>query len=131
MDDPAASESIRVAAVQAALYLDLDATVDKVVALISEAARSGAKLVGFPESFIPGFPLWVFKSGPLGPGSQLFHRLYKNAINVDSDHVAVIGEAARIAGIYVSASRSVTVGRFIFRNCGLIRRAVSSESIAN
>jgi predicted amidohydrolase len=98
MQSPTPEGSFRVAAVQAAPeYLNLDATVQKVVALIGEAANNGAKLIGFPESFIPGFPLWVFKSGPLGPASHLFHKLYKNAIVANSDHVSAIGEAARWA----------------------------------
>jgi cyanide dihydratase len=105
MQSPTPEGSFRVAAVQAAPeYLNLDATVQKVVALIGEAANNGAKLIGFPESFIPGFPLWVFKSGPLGPASHLFHKLYKNAIVANSDHVSAIGEAARLGNIYVSVS---------------------------
>jgi predicted amidohydrolase len=100
-----AGESFRVASVQAAPeYLDIDATVEKVVALVGEAASHGARLIGFPESFVPGFPLWVFKTAPLGPASRLFHRLYKNAVVANSNHVAAIGEAARSGNIYVSVS---------------------------
>ena len=48
--------SFRVAAVQAAPeYLDLDATVQKVVALIGEAANNGARLIGFPNPSFLGF----------------------------------------------------------------------------
>ena len=49
------------AAVQASpVFLDRDATVDKGVRLIEEAAGNGAKLVAFPETWIPGYPGWIY-----------------------------------------------------------------------
>jgi len=51
---------LKVAAVQAAsVFLDLDATVDKTVGLVAEAAAGGAAVVAFPEGFVPGHPGWV------------------------------------------------------------------------
>jgi nitrilase len=49
--------SVRVAVCQLAPVLfDKTATVQKTVAAIEEAARHGAELVVFPESFIPAYP---------------------------------------------------------------------------
>ncbi|MFV2038896.1 MAG: carbon-nitrogen hydrolase family protein [Acidimicrobiales bacterium] len=51
---------MRVAAVQMApVFLDREATIDKVVAVQTEAAASGARLIAFPETFISGYPAWV------------------------------------------------------------------------
>ncbi|EEH23446.2 hypothetical protein PABG_05657 [Paracoccidioides brasiliensis Pb03] len=51
---------LRVAITQAEpVYLDLDATVEKTVKIIEEAAQGGAKLIAFPECWIPGYPGWI------------------------------------------------------------------------
>ena len=50
-----------VAAVHAASeFLDLDASVDKACRLIAEAGAAGARLIVFPESFLPGYPFWIW-----------------------------------------------------------------------
>ena len=63
-------KAFRAAAVQAsAPFLDCEAGTAKACVLIEEAAANGADIVALPESFIPGFPYWVFikplsESGP-------------------------------------------------------------------
>lgn len=53
--DQRAPASVKVAAVQAEpVWLDLQGTVNKTCQLITEAASNGAKLVAFPECWIPG-----------------------------------------------------------------------------
>src|SRR5258705_13565913 len=65
-------QKYKVAVVQAApVFLDLDATVDKTIALIEEASAKGAKLIAFPETFIPGYPWQIYLGAPawaFGPG---------------------------------------------------------------
>jgi nitrilase len=57
----ATSGGFRVAAVQATpVFLNREATIDKVCTLTEQAARNGVRLVVFPESFIPGYPHWVW-----------------------------------------------------------------------
>jgi nitrilase len=45
-------------------FLDRDATIEKAISVIGEAAANGAKLIVFPEAFIPGYPEWVWTNAP-------------------------------------------------------------------
>jgi len=48
----------KVAAAHAApVFMDKGATIRKAVRLIEEAAAEGVKLLVFPETFIPGYPV--------------------------------------------------------------------------
>src|SRR5207244_2207887 len=67
MTNPA--PSTLVAAVQAApVFLDREATIEKVGTLTKEAAGTGARLVAFPEGFVPTYPDWVWRTTPWADG---------------------------------------------------------------
>ncbi|KAK1226650.1 hypothetical protein PQX77_010362 [Marasmius sp. AFHP31] len=51
------TKRFKVAAVQAEpVWLDLQGGVNKTIDIINEAAAEGARIIGFPEVFIPGYP---------------------------------------------------------------------------
>ncbi len=55
------SNTVRVAVTQhEPVWLDLEGTVLKTIAIIKQAAQDGAKLVAFPECWIPGYPAWIW-----------------------------------------------------------------------
>ncbi len=93
--------AFRAATVQAApVYLDAARTAEKACDLIAEAARNGARLVAFPEVFIPGYPYWNWILTPID-GSKWFERLVRNSITVPGPESAALCQAAREAGIHV------------------------------
>ena len=93
---------IKVAAAHVApVFLDAAATVDKACSLISEAAGAGAKLLAFPESFIPAFPVWAALQAPIY-GHEFFRALAANALRIDGPEIARLRAAARRHGIVVS-----------------------------
>jgi len=96
--------AIRVAAVQTApVFLDRAATVEKACAFIAKAAADGAELIVFPETFVPTYPDWVWRTTPWNKeATALFARLQAEAVVVPSDTTIAIGEAAAQAGAYVS-----------------------------
>src|SRR5581483_11545476 len=85
----------------APVYLDAQATVAKAVSLIAEAAGAGAQLIAFPESFVPGFPLWAATQAPI-KSHDYFKKLAANSIAVPGPEVGELCVAAREHGIVVS-----------------------------
>jgi nitrilase len=101
MSIPSFPAPYRVAAVQASpVYLDSKATARKACELIREAACNGARLVAFPEVFIPGYPYWAWMMNPF-QGSPWFKRLYLASIAVDGEEVRAVQQAAAEAGVIV------------------------------
>lgn len=91
----------KAAAVHAAsVFLDRDGSVEKTCKLIAEAGANGAKLVVFPESFVPGYPFWIWTHTPVR-GAPLFFEFFANSIVVGSEETRRIGAAAGQAGAYV------------------------------
>jgi nitrilase len=84
--------------------LDREATLDKAVRLIAEAAAEGAHLVVFPEAFVPGYPAWVWRLRPGGDwdlSEKLHRRLLENAVDLAQDGLAKVRTAAAEAGVTV------------------------------
>ena len=91
----------KAAAVQAApVFLDADATVDKVCRLIKEAADNGAKLVAFPEVFVAGYPYWSWLTNPVD-ASPWFEKLVSASIEIPGPEIRKIAQAARANHINV------------------------------
>lgn len=71
-----------VAAVQASpVYLDREATLEKACRLLREAAGEGADVVGFPETFIPGYPYWNWVNAPID-GYDWYKRYRRESVDV-------------------------------------------------
>jgi nitrilase len=91
----------KAAAVQASpVFLDANATVDKAVSLIREAANNAAKIVAFPEVFVPGYPYWNWITDPV-TGGAWFERLVKASVLVPGPEIDAIRRTARDTETYV------------------------------
>lgn len=94
-------------------FLDAESTVKMACGLIAEAARAGAQLIAFPESFVPGFPVWASVQAPI-KNHEYFKRLATNSVEVPGPEVAQLSAAAReneiIVSIGVSERSPVSVG---------------------
>jgi len=87
----------------APVFLDREKTIGKVCEAIAEAATAGAKVIVFPEAFVPAYPDWVWV---IPPGREKLHRelyseLLDQSVAVPSAATEKIGRAAKAAGAYV------------------------------
>lgn len=79
----------RVAIVQKApAFLDRAECLRIAVSAVAEAAAGGARLVVFPEAFVPGYPAWIWRLRPGGDmalSEQLHRALLENAVDLARD----------------------------------------------
>ncbi|HYB69821.1 MAG TPA: carbon-nitrogen hydrolase family protein [Candidatus Bathyarchaeia archaeon] len=85
----------------APVFLDREKTVAKACGLIAEAARHGAALIAFPETFVPAFPLWSAVAPPIA-NHEWFIRLAASSLRCPGPELDRIAAAARRHGVIVS-----------------------------
>jgi nitrilase len=96
-------ETVRVAAIQATpVILDADATVDKAIGLLGEAAEQGVKLAVLPEAFVSIFPsnAWAHSAPSFSGWDELWDRMWDSSVDVDGPHVERLVGACREHGIH-------------------------------
>jgi nitrilase len=97
---------IRAAVVQAApVMFDLDATLEKVRWLTSDAAAKGAQLVVFPEAFVSGYPKGLDFGARVGSrtpeGRKMFRRYFESSVELPSPAAAELGAIARDHAVFL------------------------------
>ena len=95
------TNKITVAIIQASpVHSNLEASLTRAVALIEEAAKTGAQLVAFGETWLPGYPAW-FDYCPEAAlwnsekTKEVYARLRQNSVVVPSRATEILAEAAR------------------------------------
>jgi predicted amidohydrolase len=114
----------RVAVAQASpVYLDRDATVAKGVSLIAEAAESGAQIVAFPESWVPGYPLWIYGAAAWGDeaAKRGFARLMAESVEIPSPVTQILSDAAVKHGVEVVMGINELSGGTLFNSLLYLR----------
>jgi aliphatic nitrilase len=84
----------------APVFLEADLTVDKACAIIEEAANHGARLIAFPEAFVPGYPVWAALEAPIRT-HELFKKLAASALAIDGPEILRIRQTAKRRQIMV------------------------------
>ena len=92
--------SVRVAIAQAEGAADIAAGLEKTRDLARTAARDGARLVAFPETWLPGYPAWLDSCRDSGlwnhpPVKAAYARMAANSVIVDGESGRALGAIAR------------------------------------
>ena len=80
--------------------LDLAASIAKAVQWIERASSEEVELVGFPETFLPGFPQWI-NMVPPGAGGKLFKEFFRNSVSTNSlsSALAPLSQACKLGSV--------------------------------
>ena len=79
--------------------MDLAASVAKAVTLTEQAARNGARVVTFGETWLPGYPAWLDYCGDMAlwdhaPTKAVFSRLRQNSILAPGNETKLFAQLA-------------------------------------
>ena|SRR5690349_24890519 len=107
----------KAAVVQAApVWMDLEGTVAKTIKYIEEAGKEGAKVIAFPETWIPGYPWHIWVGTPAWAIAKGFvQRYFDNSLSYD------------IRSRGKSRTRRATTRS---RSCSVFRNATAAVSIS-
>src|SRR5437867_787382 len=94
---------MRVAAIQfAPTFLDTARTLTRMLDRLAEAARGGAEVVVFPETALPGYPIWIGRTGGAAfedPDQKLAYAAYlEAAVEEGGPELTRLAEAAHDLG---------------------------------
>jgi nitrilase len=85
-------EKFKIAIIQEApVFLNTLKSIKKAGPLIKDAAENGAQIIAFPETWLPGYPVWLdfapkAASWDYAPAKELYRILVENAISVGDAH---------------------------------------------
>lgn len=97
----------KVAVVQSSpVFFDKKKTIEKIGDLIRQAASEKARLILFPEVFIPGYPRGLSFGTIVGSrsaeGRDLFLKYWENAIEVPGEETKLLGSFAKEANSFMA-----------------------------
>jgi len=98
------TSSLRVAIVQDEVAPDLERGLELTDARAADAARAGAALAVFPETWLPGYPAWLDVCRDAGlwdhaPVKAVFRRMADDSVVVDGESGRTLGAIAARHGI--------------------------------
>ncbi|WP_212522812.1 carbon-nitrogen hydrolase family protein [Actibacterium sp. MT2.3-13A] len=112
---------------QPPVYLDLEKSMQRAIALIAEAAAQGARLLVFPETWLPGYPTFVWRLTPgadMGKTDELYRLSQANSVDVGKGGLEPLQAAARehdmVLVVGFQERDSMVSGSTLFNSCAII-----------
>ena len=110
----------RAAVVQhAPVFLNLEESLSKACVLIEQAANQGAGMIAFPETWLPGYPVWLDYAPEAAlwdnqAARVLYRHLADNAIAIPGEHLDRLLAIARDTGTYLVMGAHERLGTTLY-----------------
>lgn len=90
----------------APVFLNLDESLQRARALIEQAANLGADIIAFPETWLPGYPVWLDYAPEAAlwdsqPAKVLYRHLAGNSITIPGTHFDQLRAMARDTAVHL------------------------------
>lgn len=101
------------------VFLNLDASVEKAVSHIENAAKQGADIVAFAECWLPGYPVWIDFAPSAAiwdePGAKtLFRLLADNCVVMGDKYLSKLQKATNDLGVYIVMGTQERAGATLY-----------------
>lgn len=96
-------------------FLNREETVEIACKAIETAGKEGAKIIAFPESFVPGYPYWIWMETPFASAGY-FKDFFKNSVEVPSTATKLLCQSAKKADCYVVMGMSLREGGTLYNS---------------
>ena len=112
--------SFKVAIVQhPPVFLNLSESLNRARQFTNDAAKEGARVVVFPETWLPGYPVWLDYSPNAAiwdhpPAKALFHILVENSLNLKSQAFQNLLAMAKKAKAHIIMGAHELVGGTLY-----------------
>jgi len=88
------------------IFLNLSETIKKVETLTRESAARGAKIIVFPETWLPGYPIWIDDAPNAAlwdypPAKRLYQYLTENSLKIPGEEFLQLREIVKSSEAYV------------------------------
>lgn len=107
------------------IFLERKKTIGEAVSLITDAAANGAEPIIFTETFIPAYPVWIWRLRPgsdWGVNEELHARLLQNAVDLDNEQLNPLFAAAKEYSVTI-------VCGMVERDSGLSRATLYNTAV--
>lgn len=101
------------------VFLNIEESLQKACTLTQEAADKGACLIAFPETWLPGYPVWLDFSPnaalwDYSPAKALYRLLVENSLTIPGKHLDKLLEVARKTGTCIIMGAHECVGGTLY-----------------
>jgi predicted amidohydrolase len=128
-------KSFKVAIIQhAPVFLNIDESLKKAAVLAEEAANQGAAVIAFPETWLPGFPIWLdFAPNAAlwdyAPAKTLYRLLTENSLVIAGDRFKALLDIAKATDTYLVMGAHELAGDTLYNTMIYIDRGAQTYQV--